>query len=93
MPYEIDRRAILGLAGQAVAGVPAAALAAPQERLAPAAPGAGVGSRPNIVMFMPDEMRGDALACYGNPITKTPNFDRLAATGTRFSNCHVQFSV
>ncbi|MBS1814732.1 MAG: sulfatase-like hydrolase/transferase [Acidobacteria bacterium] len=47
----------------------------------------------NIVIFMPDSMRADALACYGNPITKTPNFDRLAREGTRFANCHVQFPV
>lgn len=49
--------------------------------------------RPNMVFFMPDEMRADSLACYGNPVTKTPNLDRLAREGTRFSNCHVQFPV
>ena len=42
---------------------------------------------------MPDELRADALACYGNPVTRTPNFDRLAHDGTRFVNCHVQFPV
>jgi arylsulfatase A-like enzyme len=52
-----------------------------------------LSQRPNIIMFMPDEMRADALACYGNQVTKTPNFDRLAREGTRFSNCHVQFPV
>ncbi|MGH6970465.1 MAG: sulfatase-like hydrolase/transferase, partial [Caulobacteraceae bacterium] len=50
-------------------------------------------SRPNLVLFMPDEMRADALASYGNPVSRTPNFDRLAAEGVRFSNCHVQFPV
>lgn len=50
-------------------------------------------SRPNIIFFMPDEMRADSLSCYGNPITKTPNIDRLARDGARFSNCHVQFPV
>lgn len=50
-------------------------------------------SRPNLILFMPDELRADALACYGNPLTKTPNFDLLAKEGTRFSNCHVQFPV
>jgi choline-sulfatase len=49
--------------------------------------------RPNLVLFMPDELRADALACYGNPLTRTPNFDGLAQTGTRFANCHVQFPV
>lgn len=49
--------------------------------------------RPNLILFMPDELRADALACYGNPVAKTPNFDRLAAEGVRFANCHVQFPV
>ena len=59
-------------------------------------PAEGLGSltkRPNLVLFMPDEMRADSLACFGNPVTKTPNFDRLAKEGTRFANCHVQFPV
>jgi choline-sulfatase len=47
----------------------------------------------NLILFMPDELRADALACYGNPVARTPNFDRLAADGTRFANCHVQFPV
>jgi choline-sulfatase len=53
----------------------------------------GLKTRPNIILFMPDELRADSLACYGNPVTRTPNFDRLAAQGTRFANCHVQFPV
>ena len=51
------------------------------------------GTQPNLVLFMPDELRADALACYGNPLTRTPNFDKLAQEGTRFANCHVQFPV
>lgn len=51
------------------------------------------GSRPNLILFYPDEMRADALACYGNPVTRTPNFDRLARSGTLFRNCHVQYPV
>lgn len=42
---------------------------------------------------MPDELRADALACFGNPVASTPNFDKLAAQGTRFANCHVQYPV
>lgn len=33
---------------------------------------------------MTDQLRRDALGCYGNEICKTPNLDRLAAEGTRF---------
>jgi len=55
--------------------------------------GAQRPQRPNIILFVPDELRADALACYGNPLTHTPNFDRLARSGTLFENCHVQFPV
>jgi len=50
-------------------------------------------SRQNLILFFPDEMRADALGCYGNPIVRTPNFDRLAREGTRFENCHAQHPV
>jgi choline-sulfatase len=50
-------------------------------------------TQPNLILFMPDELRADALACYGNPLTRTPNFDKLAQEGTRFTNCHVQYPV
>jgi choline-sulfatase len=57
------------------------------------AQGGNLARRPNIIFFMPDELRADSLACYGNPVTKTPNMDRLAREGARFSNCHVQYPV
>lgn len=47
----------------------------------------------NMIIFLPDEMRADSLACYGNPVTKTPNFARFAQEGTRFDQCHVQYPV
>lgn len=49
--------------------------------------------RRNLILFVPDELRADALACYGNPVTHTPHFDELARSGTRFAQCHVQFPV
>jgi len=55
-------------------------------------PGRPMG-QPNLILFFPDEMRADALGCYGNPLVKSPNLDRLAREGTRFENCHVQFPV
>ncbi len=47
----------------------------------------------NLVLFMPDEMRAESLACYGHPVARTPNYDRLAAEGVRFDQCHVQHTV
>jgi arylsulfatase A-like enzyme len=47
----------------------------------------------NIIYINPDEMRADVLGAYGHPLAQTPNFDRLAAEGTRFDQCHVQHTV
>ena len=47
----------------------------------------------NIIYINPDEMRADVLGCYGHALARTPNFDRLAAQGTRFDQCHVQHTV
>ncbi|MEM6333230.1 MAG: sulfatase-like hydrolase/transferase [Planctomycetota bacterium] len=49
--------------------------------------------RPNVLLILVDEMRADALGCFGGASVGgqsiTPNLDRLAAEGTRFSSCFV----
>ncbi|HEX2244140.1 MAG TPA: sulfatase-like hydrolase/transferase, partial [Gammaproteobacteria bacterium] len=40
--------------------------------------------RPNFLFVITDQHRADHLGCYGNPVVRTPNIDRLAARGTRF---------
>ncbi|OGV32729.1 MAG: hypothetical protein A2020_05995 [Lentisphaerae bacterium GWF2_45_14] len=45
--------------------------------------------RPNILVFITDQQRFDALACNGNPHIKTPNIDHLAENGTRFNEAYV----
>lgn len=44
---------------------------------------------PNIIYFFCDELRTDALGCYGNPYTElnTPNIDWIAKNGIQFNNC------
>jgi choline-sulfatase len=44
------------------------------------------GPRPNILILMTDQQRADCLSCAGHPQIRTPNMDRLAAEGTRFSH-------
>ncbi len=40
----------------------------------------------NVLFFITDALRADHLSCYGNPQVKTPNIDRLADEGMRFTN-------
>ncbi|MEO7144767.1 MAG: sulfatase-like hydrolase/transferase [Bryobacteraceae bacterium] len=47
----------------------------------------------NYLFYMPETLRAEGLACYGNPVVQTPNFDRLAKEGVRFSQAHVQNTV
>ncbi len=47
----------------------------------------------NLILCMADELRAESIACYGHPLVKTPNMDRLASQGTRFAQCHVQNPV
>jgi arylsulfatase A-like enzyme len=45
--------------------------------------------RPNLVIMMCDDQRADAMSCAGNPVIKTPNMDRLAKEGMRFTHAFV----
>ncbi len=39
---------------------------------------------PNVIVFFTDQQRYDSTGVHGNPLELTPNFDRMAATGTHF---------
>jgi arylsulfatase A len=42
--------------------------------------------RPNIVILFADDMGYGDPSCYGNPLIRTPNIDRLAAEGMRLTS-------
>ena len=46
-----------------------------------------------MVLFMPDQLRADAVGAFGSPVAKTPHIDALAARGTSFVNAYSQHSV
>ena len=49
-------------------------------------------ARPNIVWIIPDDMSAN-FSCYGETAISTPNVDRLAADGVKFTNAYVTAPV
>ncbi|MEZ5965365.1 MAG: sulfatase [Planctomycetota bacterium] len=49
--------------------------------------------RPNVVVVLADDHACHAISAYGSRINRTPNIDRLAATGMRFDRAYVTNSI
>jgi choline-sulfatase len=47
----------------------------------------------NQIVILSDEHNKRVLGCYGHPMIKTPNLDRLAAQGTRFTNAYTNCPI
>ena len=49
--------------------------------------------QPNIIFFLVDDLGWTDLGCYGSSFYETPNIDKLAKNGVKFTNayaaCHV----
>ena len=48
----------------------------------------GLDMKPNIVLIMVDQMRGDCLGVNGNEFIETPNLDMMATEGYNFENAY-----
>ena len=58
-----------------LAGLPATALRAQQRP-------------PNLLVIVADDHGWNDVGCYGHPVARTPNLDRLAREGVRFTHCY-----
>ena len=61
--------------------------------LQPVAAGADNARQPNVLFILCDDLRPDALSCYGSQHVKTPRIDALAADGVRFANAFCTTSL
>ena len=68
-----------------IAPMPAAVSAHP-------AMAADQNQKPDVLFIAVDDLRPE-MGCYGNPVVKTPNLDRLAARGVVFNHAHCQQAV
>jgi len=54
---------------------------------------ASAAESPNIILIFADDLGYGDLGCYGNPHNKTPNIDRLAAEGQRWTHFYASGST
>ncbi len=79
----MNRRQFLGVTLMGLAGLAGAARAQ----------GNAAGARRlNVLHIMSDDLRA-RLACYGDPLVKTPHLDRLAARAVRFDKAYCQYPL
>ncbi|MFF5441738.1 sulfatase [Streptomyces achromogenes] len=89
---DMSRRAFGGLLGggavTTVTGAATPAQAAPAERPFRPRTTAAPGPRPNFLVILGDDLGWADLSSYGAPHIKTPNLDRLARQGVRFTDAY-----
>ena len=74
----------IGAASYAVAGC---------TNFAAGSAGKAVAERPNVIFILIDDMGWKDLGCYGASFFETPNIDRLASEGMRFTNGYAACAV
>lgn len=87
------RRSFLSLAAATVTTSALASQTAGQLGASSATRGSGARRPPNIIWIMADDMAWGDLGCYGQKVIQTPNIDRLAREGMRFTDAYAGCTV
>ncbi|MFD0688760.1 sulfatase family protein [Actinomadura fibrosa] len=80
-------------AGQVIGTGTAEAREGADERPFRADTRAGTSTRPNVLIILGDDLGWADLSCYGAPEIRTPNLDRLAREGVRFTDAYSAAAV
>lgn len=52
-----------------------------------------IPDKPNVIILFADDLGYGDLSCYGNPVIRTPNLDKMASEGMRLTSFYVAASV
>jgi uncharacterized sulfatase len=85
---EFVKSMCLGATGALFSGFDRGAAAIEQGRA-----GGQTQTRPNVVFILADDLGWSQVGCYGNRFYETPNIDRLAAEGMRFTEAYAACPV
>ncbi|MBA4064820.1 MAG: N-acetylgalactosamine-6-sulfatase, partial [Isosphaera sp.] len=58
-----------------------------------AAPATAADAKPNVVVFLADDLGWGDLGCYGHPKIQTPHLDAFAKQGVRLTQCYSASAV
>lgn len=53
----------------------------------------GQDTKPNIIVIFCDDLGWGDLGCFGNPVIRTPNLDRMASEGQKWTQFYVAAPV